>query len=154
MDKILQLKIASFILFWFGVMAQLLVTAIIGSEYLNMGYSPYLTTENSDPSSLKSIFNFVWYGFIHLVDLPIAYSISKGRKIGLILGIIISIWEIFGILSSQNVKFLFTPEGMFIRILFAFALFLFLSGRKELASLKSENWRPWKNPLHKISSSP
>ena len=138
------------ILFWFGVMTEFFILLGAYIEYKNYGYSEMLTPLPSNESVLNALI-FVSSGFIHVIHIVSGYWLSKGTKKSAIMGVSLSLFEIVYYFVPDINPVLYTSHGIAIRVLFAFVLFLIIAGRKELDSLKSENWRPWKNPLKMIS---
>lgn len=143
----MQLKIAAMLLFWFGVVYQFSAIISIPSEYYI-----HNTIQGARAVVIFSYWLFVLEGFIyplfaHVAHIIAGYLLAKGNKIGAVAGITIGVWEIGGYLTFDINETLTKPVGtVFLIILFAIVILLIISGRKEIASLKSENWRPWKNP--------
>ena len=133
------------ILFWFGVMTEFFILLGAYIEYKNYGYSEMLTPLPSNESILNALI-FVSTGFIHIIHIVSGYWLSKGTKKSAIMGVSLSLFEIVSFFVPHINPVLYAPEGIAIRILFALVILLIISGRKELDNLKTENWRPWKNP--------
>ena len=72
--------------------------------------------------------------------------LAKGKKKGVVLGIGMSLLEIIGAFLPGPIQYIQTLGWITIRLLFVIVILLIISGRKELDYLKSENWRPWKDP--------
>ncbi|MGI0021495.1 MAG: hypothetical protein ACRD9Q_01415 [Nitrososphaeraceae archaeon] len=148
MNKTIRLKVASMILFWFGISFESLVLIRTALQYyktgtiLDEGTRAYI----SQDLIWFGVVHFASYMFGHIPHIIFGYWLSKGRMKGLVLGISIGLYEIVFYLVPKIEQDLFTPYAMTIRILFAIVIFLIISGRKELDTLKLENWRPWKNP--------
>ena len=147
MNNVLHLKSAAIILFWFGVIAEFFILAGAALEYNQ--------TSTFQGMSFDYIFLewhvgtlFLTYTlFVHCVHISAGYFLSKGLKIGLILGISVGLYEIIAFLVPQiNYEAWTLPVGIAIRIIFIITLFLIIIGKKDLIKLQSENWRPWKNP--------
>ncbi len=142
MNKVISLKLASMILFWFGVVAMFFISIATFQEYATQGYIERLTPPG--PSFFViNVFDFIWVTFGHMTHIISGYFLAKGNKGGFIFAIIISLWEVIGVAVIIDVL---SPFGIAVRIIFAFVLFLLIYKRKELISLQSSNWRPWKNP--------
>jgi len=149
LNKVLQLKIAALILFWFGIQAEFFILVGMPISYYRDG-----TIGGQYP---QTIFEVWWRGAIffmytffgHVTHIVSGYWLSKGNKKGIILSLSLCLYEIIPFLVPSESKNLFTWDGIGIRILFAFVIFLIVSGRKELIQLRSENWLPWKNPIQK-----
>jgi len=145
---VLKLKIAAFILFWFGVVFEFVILSGAFVQFRLYGYSEILMPFKSEAYEIFNIPNLIYTGFVHFIHIVAGYWIAKGSNKGVILGIALAIFEIVPFLvipASQQT--LFTPQGIAIRILFAVVIWLIISGRKDLSKLQLSNWRPWKNPL-------
>ena len=149
MDKIIHIKIASILLFWFGVIAQLITVFLVTVEYTIPGRS-YHILPIFGPYNWVTVQIIAYVGFAHFIHIVAAYWLSKGRKKGIVLGLGISLYEIIPFLNGFDLidptESIYSIFGLFVRALFAVIIFLMISGRKELVRLQSENWRPWKNP--------
>jgi len=132
------------LLFWFGIVFQIFRFIILTGEYVLYGTIEHLTPEMIFDDSL-SILYISYVLFIHFTHIVSGYWLSKGRKKGAIFGLGVGAYEILSFVIFND-PVLYTPYGMAIRILFAFVIYLIISGRKELITIGSENWRPWKNP--------
>jgi len=148
LKKITSLKLSSSILFWFGILFQILAIIVNSLEYYRYGTISEL--------SLELIFSEFWFGIVflpytligHLMHITFSYWIAKGKIIGMILGLGISVYEIFSFLvPGINPLLLTSPFGIPIRILFAVVIILIIYGRTSRIDLQSENWKPWKNPF-------
>jgi hypothetical protein len=143
----MNLKIAAMILFWFGIYAEFLVLASFSILYYRYGTFEGNTLQQIFSGGFLNIIYFIYRQYGHGVHILSGYWLSKGRKKGIILGGSLCLYEIVSFLVPVIDPNLFTPYGMGVRILFAFVIFLLVIRRKELERLKSENWRPWKNPF-------
>lgn len=144
LNKVISLKLASMILFWFGVIATFFIWLGIAGEYGRSGYIERLTPP--EPSFfIFNILDFSWTAFAHIAHIIAGYFVARGNKTGFFFGIVISLYETvaFIVLFPEEVL---SPFGVAVRIIFAFVLFLLIYKRKELSSLQSSSWRPWKNP--------
>jgi len=148
LKKITSLKLSSSILFWFGILFQILTTIGFSLEYYRHGTISELTFE--------LIFSEFWFGIVfllytligHGIHITSGYWISKGRIKGIILGLGISVYEIVSFLVPEiNPDLITNPFGIPIRILFAIVILLIIYGRTSRIELQSENWKPWKNPF-------
>ena len=133
-------------LFWFGILAQLITIMFVVPEYIEYGYSPFLTYEKEGQLTINNVIEFAYNGFIHCVHIVAGYLLAKGKKKGIVFGIGISLLEIFGAFSPGSIEYINTPAWIIIRIFFVIVIALIISGRKDLVRLQQENWRPWKNP--------
>lgn len=138
----LRLKIASMILFWFGVIAELIVIVIALGQFYYDGYSRFLTPFKSSDVLLNTA-NFVYTTFGHFVHMVSAYWLAKGTRKGIILALSLSIYEIVSFLVPRLDPDVYTISGFGIRVIFAIIIALLVLGRKDLPILKSANWRPW-----------
>jgi len=144
----MRLKTASMMLFWFGILAQSITILIVSSEYFEYGYSAYLQGyEEKDYLVSNEVMKFAYYGFIHCAHIVAGYLLAKGKKQGILWGIGVCAVEIIGAFSPSSFQYVQTLGWIGIRIFFVIVLLLIISGRKELVRLKTENWRPWKNPF-------
>ena len=150
MDKVTRLKIAAMILFWFGVIFQF--SAIIS-------YSREINIHGTIQGAPVDIIFSNWFLvlvnipnllFAHVAHIIAGYLLAKGKKVGAVAGIAVVFYEtvLFIAITPQNV---FSADGIGFRILFVILGILIVSGRKELVNLKSENWKPWKNPLTRFN---
>lgn len=146
LNKVLQLKIGSMMLFWFGVFAELVILSGLWLRHYQ-GIELFFIIPND---TLTNIWNISYEYFGHFIHIIAAYLISKGKKIGVILALAISSYEILGFLVPVVHPSVFTVQGFGIRILFALVIILIIFGRKELSKLQTQNWRPWKNPKKSI----
>jgi len=146
MEKMLRLKSASMMLFWFGILAQLITVWFVISDVSEYGYPRFLTYDGTDKLTPDNVFGYAYFGFIHLVHVLAGYLLAKGSKKGIWLGIGISIFEIVDAFSPSSIQYMQTASWILVRIYFAIVIALIVTGRGELDNLKSENWRPWKNP--------
>lgn len=144
MKKIVRLKSASMMLFWFGVLAQSITVIFVTTDFIKYGYSPYLIRWESNELTLINAFNIAYFGFIHLVHVLAGYFLAKGTKKGIALGIGIAALEIIGAFSSSSLQYLQTASWITIRIYFVIVIFLIITGKKDLLKLQSVNWRPWR----------
>lgn len=140
-----RLKTASMILFWFGILFQFFAIVRFAFDYNKE------TLFGMNPSFVNSlgVIGIVWIIYLlfaHVTHIVSGLLISRGKSSGIVIGLILGFYEIVGFLIPSPDPVLFTPHGIGIRILFAFVIFLIISGRKELPILQSANWRPWKNP--------
>ena len=137
-------------MFWFGILWQSFATIGFSLEYFRHGTISELTIE--------LIFNGLWWWFGpvfllytlfgHFMHITFAFWIAKGKIIGIILGLGLSVYEIVSFLVPEIDPDLFTnPVGIPIRILFVIVILLIIYGRTSHKELQSQNWRPWKNPL-------
>ena len=145
LKKIVRLKSASMMLFWFGIIAQLVTVWFVISDYSEHGYVKYLTYEGRGELTPANVLGYAYSGFIHLVHVLAGYLLAKGSKKGIVLGIGIGILEIVGAFSPSSIQYIQTAGWILIRIYFVIVIALILTGRSELDNLKSANWRPWKN---------
>ena len=145
----MRLKTASMMLFWFGILAQSIVILFAVPEYVEYGYSPYLAPEKEGQITLKNIINFTYHGFIHCVHIIAGYFLATGKKKGIVIGLGISLLEIFGAFSPGSIEYMNTLGWIVIRIFFVVVIVLIISGRKDLSKLQTTNWRPWKDPRTK-----
>jgi len=141
LEKMLRLKSASMMLFWFGVIFESIIIIGFSSQYITKGYFEQLTVF---PSTflLFNIVNFTWLALGHIMHIVSAYFLSKGSRFALI----VCGYETIGFLILSP-SVLSSPSGLGIRIYFVLIIILIILGRKDLSKLQSENWRPWKNPL-------
>jgi hypothetical protein len=148
LNKTMQLKIAAMILFWFGVVSQFLIIEVSVSEYLLYGKSKLLTPFGPNYYGWLNPFNFAYEGFVHLAHITAGYLLSKGSKKGVILGMVVSVFEIVPFLTPNFINGTLANQfSISYRILFGIVVLLIIFGRKELHILQSAGWRPWKNPL-------
>lgn len=143
--KTIHLKVASMLLFWFGVAAQSIIVFVVTVDYATLGYSRVLMPLGPD-NILVQAHHIAYMGFAHFIHIVSAYWLAKGRKKGVVLGLCISVYEIVTFVLPPFNPGLFTPDGFAIRVLFAVIIYFTVSGAGELDRLRSENWRPWKNP--------
>jgi hypothetical protein len=143
--KTIHLKVASMLLFWFGVVAQSIIVFVVAVDYATLGYSRVLMPLGPD-NILVQAHHVAYMGFAHFIHIVSAYWLAKGRKKGVVLGLCISAYEIVTFVLPPFNPGLFTPDGFAIRILFAVIIYFIVSGAGELDRLQLENWRPWKNP--------
>jgi len=158
-------------LFWFGVVAQLMVTFGSLWQYSTTGQSIHLGLGYNWVNDLDFSMRFIYLGFAHFIHITAGYWLSKGSRKGLALGLFISVYEIIpffiGGISLGNLHnlpttiqtiepwmpsinpLLLTPDGFAIRVFFAVNIFLLIWGRKDLSKLQELNWRPWKNTKRK-----
>ncbi len=144
------LVVAALILFWFGVYAEIMVIFVALGEIYFEG-----TTERMFPhrtNLLINAANFTYFIFGHFVHMVAAYWLSKGRMKGMILGFSLSVFEIISFFLPTIDPSLFDLYGKAVRILFGLVIILLWLGRHELASLRTEKWRPWKNPIAVIKN--
>lgn len=146
MEKTFRLKIAAMILFWFGIILELFGITLFLLDYRH-GMFEGMNISFIYSLGLLGIGLIVYDLFVHVIHIIAGLLLSWGKIGGIILGLIVSLYEIIAFLLPDIDPLVFTPAGASIRILFVFVIFLIISDRKKLASLQSENWRPWKNPL-------
>lgn len=147
MEKLLRLKSASMMLFWFGILAQSITVWFVIGDVSEYGYARFLTYDKTDKLTPANLFGYAYFGFIHLVHVLAGYLLAKGSRKGIWLGLGISIYEIIGAFSPSSIQYMQTASWITIRIYFAIVIALILTGRSELNNLKLTNWRPWKNTL-------
>lgn len=143
LNKVARLKIAAMILFWFGVFFEFLVLADLPTEYYKRGTVGGIPLE-IQLSTWVTILNLVYNEFIHVAHIMTGYWLSKGTKHGVVLGVVVGIYETASWISGNlHTGLLFNPDSIAFRILFAIVIFLIISGRKDLDKLQTEKWRPW-----------
>ena len=136
------------LLFWFGVIAESIILLGRTQEYLlhhTLSHYPESWFSNGYIVMLL-IYNL----FVHVSHIVAGYLLAKGKKVGVVAGLAVVIYEtvFFIAITPQEVL---SVDGMGIRILFVIVGVLIVLGRKELGKLQTEKWRPWKNPLKMIS---
>jgi len=142
----MRLKIGAMMLFWFGVVWQFLHLARYVPEILESGTMNGLT--------YTLIFSDVVWGLIfipytlfgHLIHIGVGYWISKGSQIAVIVGVGLSLYEIISFFVPEVNPLVLSVEGITIRVFFGIVIILLIWGRKDLSKLKTERWRPWKDP--------
>jgi len=148
LEKILRLKSASMLLFWFGIFAEFFILAGAISEYAKSGTFHAMSFEFIFQEFVVGILFLFYSLFVHLFHIAAGYLLARGLKIGIILGISVSLYEIVTFAVPEIVyEAWLTPFGLAIRIIFIIVLILIIIGRNDYKKLERENWRPWKNPL-------
>jgi len=148
LKKITSLKLSSSILFWFGILFQILVTIRFSLEYYREGTISELSFELIFSEFGIGIAFILYTLFGHLLHIAFSYLIAKGKIIGIILGLGLCVYEIVSFLVPEIEPTLFTsPFGIPIRILFGIIIILIIYGRDSRIELQVENWKPWKNPI-------
>ncbi|HEV2192379.1 MAG TPA: hypothetical protein VGR54_02035 [Nitrosopumilaceae archaeon] len=144
MNKVLQLKVAALILFWSGVIVESIM--LLGSIHEYLLHHTLFQYPESWFSNSYIVMMLIYYLFVHVSHIVAGYLLAKGKKIGAVAGIAVVVYEtvFFIAITPQEV---FSAGGIGVRILFVIVGVLIISGRKELGSLQSENWRPWKKPV-------
>jgi len=148
LQKITSLKLSSSILFWFGIIFQIIVGIGATTAYYLHGTIGGITTELIFSEWFGTLF-ILYTLFGHCLHITAAYWISKGRIKGIILGLGISVYEIVPFLFPDSALFTTPggiPIGIPIRILFVVVILLIIYGRTSHNALQSEHWRPWNNP--------
>ncbi len=139
-----HLKIAAMILFWDGLIVEIITSVGAAHEYTfhhTLFHNPESWFSNSYIEFL-----IIYYLFIHVSHIVAGYLLAKGKKIGIAVGIGVVVYEtVFFITITPNE--LFSIGGITIRILFVIVGILIILGRKEYEELQKEKWRPWKNPF-------
>lgn len=134
-------------IFWFGVFAEFFILLGAIFEYAKSG--------TFHGMSLDFIFQeftigflFLFYSlFVHFFHITSGYLLARGLKIGIILGIAVSLYEMVAFVMPEiDYDAWLTLEGLAIRIIFIITLTLIILGKSEYDQLRKENWRPWKNP--------
>ena len=144
----MRIKLASMILFWFGIFAEFFILTGAASEYAKSGTFHGMSFEFIFQEFVVGILFLLYSFFVHLVHIAAGYFLARGLRIGLVLGILVSLYEIVTFALPEIVyEAWLTPFGFSIRIVFIVVLILIVIGRNEYKQLEKEDWRPWKNPL-------
>ncbi len=132
-QKAFRLKLASVILLWYGTYATFLIIAGLTnpSTYHSL---PLMPVKLGLPPA--------YLIFLHVPHILAGYWLAKGTRNGAALGIVVGLYEAIGLVISPF-DFLFGGTNIPVRIVFAIVIALIISGRKDLAYLRSSRWRPW-----------
>jgi len=141
MERMLRLKSASMMLFWFGVIFESIIIIGFSAQYITNGYFEQLTVFGPFAPVLNMI-NFTWLLLGHIMHIVSAYFLSKGSRKGVVFALIVSGYETIGFLILSPSVFS-SPSGLGIRIYFVIIIILIILGRKDLSKLRTQNWRPW-----------
>jgi len=146
----MRIKIAAIMLFWFGIFAEFFILAGAISEYAKSGTFHAMSFEFIFHEFIIGILFLFYSLFVHLIHIAAGYLLARGLRIGIILGILVSFYEVVTFALPEIVyEAWLTPFGFAIRIIFIIVLTLIIIGRNEYKQLQSENWRPWNNPIRK-----
>jgi len=145
LNGVLKLKIAAFILFWFGIFAEFFILAGAISEYAKSGTFHAMSFEFIFQEFVVGILFLFYSLFVHLIHIAAGYLLARGLRIGIILGISVSLYEIVTFAIPEIVyEAWLTPFGFAIRIIFIIVLILIVIGRNDYKKLERENWKPWR----------
>jgi len=134
-------------LFWFGVVAEFFILLGAILEFEKSGTFHEMSIDFIFQEFTIGILFLFYSLFAHLFHIATGYLLARGLKVGIILGVIVSLYETVNFLKPDIVYDAWlTPDGLSIRIIFIIALILIITSRKEYNQLKTENWRPWKDP--------
>jgi len=146
LEKVTSLKIAAFLLFWFGIFAEFFIVAGAVSEYAKSGTFHAMSFEFIFQEFIVGILFLFYSLFVHLIHITAGYLLARGLRIGIILGILVSFYEVVTFALPEIVyEAWLTPFGFAIRIIFIIVLIVIVIGRNDYKKLEKENWRPWKN---------
>ncbi|MGI0087367.1 MAG: hypothetical protein ACREBI_05350 [Nitrosotalea sp.] len=134
-------------MFWFGVVTEFIVLAGFSIAYYRHGTFGGILAGDIYSGGILNILYFLYLQFGHGVHILSGYWLSKGTKKGIVLGLSLCLFEIVPFLVPNVPSNWFDPQGIGLRIMFAFLIFLIVLGRKERLNLRTENWRPWKKPF-------
>jgi len=79
----------------------------------------------------------------HGIHIVAGYFLAKGARMGIAFGLGISFIEVVFAFSPSGLQYFYTASFFGVRIYFAIVIFLIITARKELETLRTMNWRPW-----------
>src|SRR6267378_5762374 len=103
LNKVLQLKIAAMMLFWFGIVVESITFLGAIQEYLlhhTLFHNPESWFSNSFIVML-----IIYYMFVHVSHIVAGYLLAKGKKIGALAGMAVVVYEtvIFMAITPQEI---------------------------------------------------